>query len=471
MPVETATYISELNTSLPAHTDGLNQADAHDRLIKSALKATFPNFTAAALSATQAQIDAAIAAVAGGTVAIVYKAGTAALPGIAALGDPNTGIYSPGADQLGFAVNGVVSATIAADKSWTFAAGITVNGAVAATGNVSVGGTLGVTGNTTLSGTLGVTGAVSFSAALTGVAATFTGILTASSTSHMVLPTGTTAQRPGAPTAGLFRYNSTLGLPEFGDGASWRQPSLAQPIAGGFRTLKIEHNAATPNTKIDVSADAVTVETTAGIAYRLTSIAHTIDAAVTGANGLDAGGLAISQWYAVWEIYNPTTDTKAGLLSLSGTAPTMPAGYTAKSRLGWRRTDASAHFIPARQLGRYVAYRTPQQVATTGVDVGSTTVPTWVAVSVVAFVPSTASQITVQLVSTMTTKRALAPNNSYGTIANLSNRPPLYGDGDDGGNKSPAIATLPLDSTDIYWVVNSSAGDTTILCHGWEDNL
>lgn len=41
MPLETATYVSDLNASAPAHSDGLNQADAHMRLIKAALKSTF----------------------------------------------------------------------------------------------------------------------------------------------------------------------------------------------------------------------------------------------------------------------------------------------------------------------------------------------------------------------------------------------------------------------------------------------
>jgi microcystin-dependent protein len=59
MPLETATYLSELVVTNPANSDGLNQADDHMRLIKSAVKATFPNFTAAALSATQAALDTA----------------------------------------------------------------------------------------------------------------------------------------------------------------------------------------------------------------------------------------------------------------------------------------------------------------------------------------------------------------------------------------------------------------------------
>jgi hypothetical protein len=47
LPVETATYVSDLNASNPAHSDPLSAADAHMRLIKAALKATFPNINAA----------------------------------------------------------------------------------------------------------------------------------------------------------------------------------------------------------------------------------------------------------------------------------------------------------------------------------------------------------------------------------------------------------------------------------------
>jgi hypothetical protein len=47
MGLETASFIDGLNTSNPAATDGLGQADDHIRLIKSAVKATFPNVTGA----------------------------------------------------------------------------------------------------------------------------------------------------------------------------------------------------------------------------------------------------------------------------------------------------------------------------------------------------------------------------------------------------------------------------------------
>lgn len=50
MSIETATYISDLAPLNPTHTDGLNQADSHLRLIKSTLQTTFPNVTGAVTS-------------------------------------------------------------------------------------------------------------------------------------------------------------------------------------------------------------------------------------------------------------------------------------------------------------------------------------------------------------------------------------------------------------------------------------
>ena len=56
MALETATYINGLNTANPAATDPLSQADEHLRLIKSTVKATFPNITGA-VTATQADLN------------------------------------------------------------------------------------------------------------------------------------------------------------------------------------------------------------------------------------------------------------------------------------------------------------------------------------------------------------------------------------------------------------------------------
>lgn len=47
MALESATYISDLNSSNPAASDAISTADDHLRLIKSTIKATFPNVTGA----------------------------------------------------------------------------------------------------------------------------------------------------------------------------------------------------------------------------------------------------------------------------------------------------------------------------------------------------------------------------------------------------------------------------------------
>lgn len=73
----------------------------------------------------------------------------------------------------------------------------------------------------------------------------------------------------------------------------------------------------------------------------------TLTLTTNGANGLDTGSLASASGYYVFVIYNPTSGTIAVLASLSATAPTMPAGYTYKRRVGYFRTEVSAADIPA----------------------------------------------------------------------------------------------------------------------------
>lgn len=56
LAIESATYISDLNISNPPGSDPVGQADDHLRLIKSALKSTFPNINAAC-NATPLQLN------------------------------------------------------------------------------------------------------------------------------------------------------------------------------------------------------------------------------------------------------------------------------------------------------------------------------------------------------------------------------------------------------------------------------
>jgi len=122
-------------------------------------------------------------------------------------------------------------------------------------------------------------------------------------------------------------------------------------IQGSFKNLQASATGLSAN--VTVTADEITVENASNAYQTLRAVNLIIAGTASGAaNGLDAGALAISTWYSVWVIWNGVTT--AGLLSLSATAPTLPAGYTHKARVGWIRTDGTANKYPLgfKQYGR-----------------------------------------------------------------------------------------------------------------------
>lgn len=94
MTVETATYTSQLNTSYPAVGDPKSEGDDHIRLTKSAIKATWPNLTAAAVTASTAELNHVTGVTSSIQAQINTKApaasptftGTAALPSTTSIG-------------------------------------------------------------------------------------------------------------------------------------------------------------------------------------------------------------------------------------------------------------------------------------------------------------------------------------------------------------------------------------------------
>lgn len=147
------------------------------------------------------------------------------------------------------------------------------------------------------------------------------------------------------------------------DGASTAFVKVkAEVVVGGtalrsyLAGLTLSNNGGTPNTKLDVAAGVCADATNAQM---LVVLAGTIDCTTTGANGLDAGSLAVSTSYYVW-VLGKTDGTTALLVSTSG-APTMPAGYTLKRRIGGFKTDGSSHirtFIQDGDLFQWLAPNT-----------------------------------------------------------------------------------------------------------------
>jgi hypothetical protein len=107
--------------------------------------------------------------------------------------------------------------------------------------------------------------------------------------------------------------------------------------------LKIANNAATPATKIDIlSGICRSDDDSEDIESGSTKV---VDIAASGAGGLDTGIPANDTWYFAWIIKNLTTSAIEGLLSLSSTSPTLPAGYTKKRLLGSVRRNGAGNFL------------------------------------------------------------------------------------------------------------------------------
>ncbi len=197
------------------------------------------------------------------------------------------------------------------------------------------------------------------------------------------------------------------------------------------------------NTTVNMTADsAVLINSSNNAPIYVTSAFVSINETTNGANGLDTGSLANNSFYHHYLISNGTTT--AGLSSLSATAPTMPAGYIYKCRLGASKTNGSANFYGFWTSGNTTQYLvggsnlSALPAIVTGTVGGTpnactTTTPSWAALTVkgtsgaAVWVPSTATDIqTVVYAATASEVVEVAPNASYAGITSASdNQPPL----------------------------------------------
>lgn len=241
-------------------------------------------------------------------------------------------------------------------------------------------------------------------------------------------------------------------------------------IRGAFKNLAASSTGL--SAAVSVTADELTVESAANTYLTLRNVSVNPTFASAGANGLDVGAAnsqAASTWYSVWVIWNGATT--AGLLSLSATAPTLPGGYTHAARVGWVKTDATANKYPLSfiQSGRRVQFKvaagsnvtTYPVMASSAVSLGIT------AIGVSGFVPPTASAISVGV--TASTSSTVAQTVVYASAAGVSVvacwATSVVG-------SSIVQATFSLEGPNIYWYfMQSTSGNGSISCLGWEDNI
>ena len=250
----------------------------------------------------------------------------------------------------------------------------------------------------------------------------------------------------------------------------------AQAVGAGLaRNLAASATGLTAS--VSASADELVVANAQNRYRTLRSINVTVNSASVGANGLDSGTLAANTWYALWVIWNGTA--AAGLLSLSATAPTLPAGYTHKARVGWIRTDGTVNKYPLAfvQFGRDVAYRVKagsNVAAMPAMVIGNA--PTWTPIGVDPFVPPTAQKIKVMLGSYQGSWTAAAPNGDYSNdLVAAHFNAPLMGYINVAWGQVNIPAEFVLESRYLYysggadnsWATNASA----MMCLGWTDSL
>lgn len=132
------------------------------------------------------------------------------------------------------------------------------------------------------------------------------------------------------------------------------QPALRSYLAG--LTMSTAGSSATMSIAAGTCTDSTNVESMA-----LASIAKTTSswAVGTGNGGLDTGAIANSTWYHFFVIKRTDTGVTDVLISLSATAPTMPANYSYKRRIGSGKTDGSAQWVAFTQTGDEFLWTTP----------------------------------------------------------------------------------------------------------------
>lgn len=160
MALESATYISDLVATNPTSSDNVSQGDDHLRLIKSAIKATFPNITGAVTS-TQSEIDA--------TPTLLVDSGTTTRVAATTTGATVTGALDVTSDitiggNITLAGTGLTLGTHTAGdyvEGITAGTGVSVvgSGAEGATPTISIGQSVG-TGDTVTFGEVRSTGNV-----------------------------------------------------------------------------------------------------------------------------------------------------------------------------------------------------------------------------------------------------------------------------------------------------------------------
>lgn len=141
-------------------------------------------------------------------------------------------------------------------------------------------------------------------------------------------------------------------------------PAIAAPGTG----TNISCSLVTAGTSITCTNDAFVVcsALTSANCAEIGSLNQAFAGNTTGVNGMDTGSLPSSGWVAIYEIFNPATQS-VGLLGFncSSSCPTlyagahMPSGYTMNALLTVLPTNGTPAIVPGYVRGKLFQYQTP----------------------------------------------------------------------------------------------------------------
>jgi hypothetical protein len=273
---------------------------------------------------------------------------------------------------------------------------------------------------------------------------------------------------PGSPTAGTFWWNSTNGqlYLYYNDGTSsqWvfasyavNQPQVVRShlagldmsTAGGSTTMTVAAGIAADSGNVDMISIASPIGKTTAVW-----------AVGSGNGGLDTGSIAANTWYHFFVIKRPDTQVTDVLFSLSPSAPTMPASYTLKRRIGTRKTNASSQWIAFSQNGDEVLLAAVAQ----DVAVGAGGVTSTAAAFTLASIP-TGIKVNALIWGSLNASVAwngaiLSPDNGGTTFFNFNGA---------AAQTSSQALNVRTNTSGQVMAFTSSSGSMNIWTTGWID--
>ena len=447
MPLESATYVADLNSSNPATTDAVGQGDDHLRLIKSALKATFANFTSAALSSTQAAIDAAVTFVSG--VIKVAADGTVTAPAYSWASETNSGWYRAGSNSFRFSLAGT-------DVLKLSGAGFDI-----------------ITAGALLAGGSAI---FPLQAANIGASQVTTAKVADNNVTLAKLAQSAAAKVVlGASTTPANYAELGMGTGMDISGGNLVCTVVDHPPTGTVRGLAIDNDGVAPTTKINITADAVSLldgsNTNPQQAY---SVSTSVDLTTTGAGGCDVGTRAASKGYYIWLIGDGTNISAVASLD-TNSSPTMPGIYTRRKLVAWVRTDGSSNLYRISTRGAKSKYKVVTGSTTTGLPLavsgangssGGVGSPVYSSVSLSGLIPPNSTEVGLVYASSYNGggpgQLQLAPSTSHGSASSGTN-PPLILSNANAGQVSFVLEALSFG----WWTASSGAAGCAALVHEW----